>query len=152
LSSVTPALLTRTSICPWAASADFTVSAMDSGSVMSRRTAEALPPAAAASATTFSSASPVRAAPRTIAPSPARRFAIAAPMPREAPVTRATLPSNRFMGRSLLLRLFRQVRQLAAPGLDDEPRGVGDGQDRGVVRGADRVDLAAVGQDGQDET
>ncbi len=43
---------------------------------------------------TSASASPLRAASATRAPAASRATAIAAPMPREAPVTRAVRPSS----------------------------------------------------------
>jgi hypothetical protein len=41
----------------------------------------------------------------TLAPSEAKRFAMAAPMPREPPVTSANLPSSFFDMEFLLLRI-----------------------------------------------
>src|SRR5262245_33685217 len=113
----------------------------------------------------------------TVAPSEASRRAIASPIPRDAPVTRATFPSNRLIawdskcprskvqgprsGRAPTLDFglwtldsfwfVHDVGEVLVPGIHDGLGHVGDGEDRGVVGGAGRIGGAAVGQDDEDE-
>ena len=59
----------------------------------------------------------MRAAARTVAPSDASRLAIASPIPREAPVTRATRPSKRFMAaESIFADLVRHPEERSDEG------------------------------------
>src|SRR6266542_1476069 len=116
LSSVTPALLTRTSICPSSVSARLTPLSIEAGSDRSSGRTLARPPVAAISATTFPSASTVRAAATMRAPSEASRRAIASPMPREAPVTRATRPSNRFRSSPPRIEVYATKERALAAG------------------------------------
>src|SRR4029077_338647 len=62
---------------------------------MSRGTRVAWPPAAFTASSTSSSPPTVRASRISSAPSSAKRLAMAAPSPREAPVTSATRPASR---------------------------------------------------------
>src|SRR5262245_3829915 len=64
-------------------------------SVMSRGTRVACAPEARATSSTSSSPPTVRASRMSSAPSAANRLAMAAPSPREAPVTSATRPARR---------------------------------------------------------
>ncbi len=85
-----PALLTRRVTGPGAWAAASASPATDSSEVMSQVTAVACPPAAVISATRSVSRSARRAAASTWKPSAARRRAVAAPIPLDAPVTMAT--------------------------------------------------------------
>ena len=87
-----PALLTRTLRLPNAVTASLTAASQSAGCVTSSRTYRTLSPSRAASCRPSSS----RTSPTTtFAPSSRNRCAMAAPMPRAPPLTRATLPSNR---------------------------------------------------------
>src|SRR5271156_3194253 len=97
------ALLTSTSIGPRSATTRSTNAARDSDEVRSTWYGNARPPAASMSATVSrrvpgmtpcAVCSRLLAATATTAPSQANRFAMAAPIPRLAPVTRATRPSS----------------------------------------------------------
>src|SRR5271155_2492347 len=101
----------------------------------SNGTSVALPPAARIWSSTSSRPPTVRAASTTCAPSPARRRAIAAPMPREAPVISAILPASRPPGVAIPVS-FRRPRA--------DRSGV-FGQQRELHR-----DLAVVGVGGRD--
>src|SRR4051794_3295045 len=92
LRSSQPALLTRTSILPSCSRAACTPAATLSVLVTSISTASALPPSAQIdSAVAFASAAR-RSATTTASPSAARPRAMASPMPRAAPVMKATRP------------------------------------------------------------
>src|SRR5580700_608148 len=68
---------------------------MPAVSVRSRGTSVAVPPAARMASSSSSSPPTVRATATTWAPARASASAVAAPMPREAPVTRAMRPERR---------------------------------------------------------
>src|SRR5262247_534028 len=87
LSSVTPALLTRTSMGPSVRSASVTAARIPSALVTSSGIARARPPADTISAL-------ARAAQATLAPASAKARAMARPRPRLAPVTNAVRPSR----------------------------------------------------------
>src|SRR6185295_2961008 len=110
LSAVMPALLTRTSMPARSGGSDLSRSPIEAGCATSSTRAWALPPAASIRATRAASFSSLRAAAITLAPSSARRRAIASPIPCEAPVTRAILPSSRCMLGLLALLLGRLGR------------------------------------------
>jgi hypothetical protein len=88
-----PALLTSTSIFSCRATVPPTSAWSDPASVISAEASSARPPAAKISST-VPCALPPRAAAITIAPRRASSSAIARPMPRDAPVTTATLFSK----------------------------------------------------------
>src|SRR3972149_3166024 len=99
-------------------------------SISWRRVAPAWPAPWPTSAATFSTPGPSRSASTSLAPSAARRRAVAAPMPRAAPVTSTTRPWRRALGgpcRSaisvLLTPASRLLRRYAAgdPGEGPEP-------------------------------
>src|SRR5262249_17454176 len=92
-SRVVPALLTRTSRRPKRSTASFTTAWASANRLTSPRTAPAVPPPPPIPPTT-SAAAPalLREFRATGAPAGARRRAHARPIPRDAPVTRATLP------------------------------------------------------------
>src|SRR6202011_4672020 len=94
-SARTAALLTRISMRPKCAAAAETITCTASGSVTSATSATALPPACSIPTAT-PSASPrfARALTTTAAPPSASASAIARPMLRPAPVTRATRPDS----------------------------------------------------------
>ena len=94
----TPALFTRMSTPPWAATAASTTVAAPSSVDRSAATTVPLPPAASTVASAASSVACVRAAPTTVAPSRANSSYVARPMPVLDPVISATLPSRRPMG------------------------------------------------------
>src|SRR5215472_2893768 len=85
---------------------------------MSRGTSVAWPPASRTASSTSSSPPEVRASRISSAPSAAKRLAMAAPSPREAPVTSAMRPASRpptmISGR---LGEERELRRLVAPAL-----------------------------------
>src|SRR5918997_6248907 len=88
-----PALLTRIVTAP---SSEPTLSkpeATEASSVTSMTRGRAVPPRFEISAATEATSFSVRAARATAAPCRARSFAVAAPMPRPPPVTRATRPA-----------------------------------------------------------
>src|SRR5258706_1441953 len=88
----TPALLTRTSMRPWAATIAPTTSVMRAASRTSQRWCSPRQPLALHSALSASRYSGRTSVTTVMAPSPASVVAISRPMPRPAPVTRATLP------------------------------------------------------------
>src|SRR5437016_12460465 len=88
-----PALLTRTSTGPSAASTAATARATASRSATSAVAADARPPAARTSAAPASAVSGSTSTIPIAKPSRARRSAMARPMPRPAPVTSATEPT-----------------------------------------------------------
>src|SRR3989338_3509478 len=91
---VMPALFTRTSIGPSPAATAPVAAAMSSARVTSSRNAAARPPPARISPATASTWSVERAAQATDAPAWPRASALARPMPRLAPVPRATRPAR----------------------------------------------------------
>jgi hypothetical protein len=102
VNQVTAALLTRMSGAPSRAVVSSTSRSRSDGLDRSAGIATAVPPAELICATVWSivpgsaagAPSVVRAATATAAPSLPNRRAISAPMPRLAPVTRATFPSS----------------------------------------------------------
>src|SRR4051794_24349221 len=98
-----PALLTRISMAPKSRSAPAQNFRTASASETSHRSAWAVRPIAAISATTPSASSSPSWQMITSAPSAAKASAIAAPMPRLPPVTNATLLSRRLPIMSLTL-------------------------------------------------
>src|SRR3979411_1132537 len=90
VSRVMPALLQRMPITPSFASMSSSAASIESGLTTSRTTPR--PPCAARLALIRAAPSAVVAVPMTRAPSRARRSAMAAPMPRVAPVTKAISP------------------------------------------------------------
>jgi hypothetical protein len=102
VNQVTAALLTRMSGAPSRAVVSSTSRVRSSGLDRSAAIATAVPPARLISATVWSivpgkaagAPSVVRAATATAAPAAPNRRAISAPIPRLAPVTRATFPSR----------------------------------------------------------
>jgi hypothetical protein len=85
-----PALLTRTSSRPCVSAIFSIASASALASAISTVICSALPPSLLISSTTCWSLSALRATAMTWRPSFARRLAMAAPIPRDAPVTNAT--------------------------------------------------------------
>ena len=106
LSRVMPALWTTMSTPPCAPSRCEAISAGASSSVMSAINEE--PPIRPVT-TSRSAASAGTSSPTTCAPSRARTSAIASPIPREAPVTSATLPASGRSGIELLAHPDRQA-------------------------------------------
>ena len=92
--SITPALLTRMSSRPWLATVCATAASAAARSVTSASITDALAPPAPSSSASALSRSPRRATSVTAAPSAASRRAVASPMPLDAPVTIATVPSS----------------------------------------------------------
>jgi hypothetical protein len=93
-----PALLTSTSTRPKARAVSATAVRTAAGSALSACSARARPPAASMARTTSSAFCRALAkVMATAAPSAASRCAIAAPIPRDPPVTRATLPASCFV-------------------------------------------------------
>ena len=90
----TPAMLPKTSRRPWSATTCSTAAWQAARSATSQ-TIEPIDPAASAVPTRPASS---MSRPTTVAPSAARRIAVARPMPEAAPVRAATLPSNRAIG------------------------------------------------------
>src|SRR5690348_15961129 len=90
LSRVTPALLTSTVGPPSSAAMRSTAAVTCSTSLTSAPTARALPPAASIASTVPLAWASSRSRTATANPSWASRIAVAAPMPRAAPVTTAT--------------------------------------------------------------
>src|SRR5262249_42439638 len=91
-SRVMPALFTRIVMTPNSfATSSISASTAPGSVTLSRRPT---PPCTASAAPIASAPASDVAVPTTFAPSAARRFAIAAPMPRLAPVTSATSPLN----------------------------------------------------------
>src|ERR1700730_2491303 len=95
LSRVMPALLTRMSSLPKPSTAPATSAAAPSMATALSRLSAAVPPSAVISATTASAGSGAAAFTTTEAPSAANSLAVAAPIPRPAPVTMATRSSRR---------------------------------------------------------
>ena len=93
-----PALATRMSRRPRRSPSDGPSAITLSAWVRSSGTRSADPPAFRTASSISSSAPMVRATRTSWAPSAANARAVAAPMPREAPVIRATRPSSRFSG------------------------------------------------------
>ena len=94
-SSIMPALLISVSKRPSSPTVCATAAVASASSVTSVSNTNAVPPRSRTAAATASSRSFRRAASATAAPCAARATAVAAPMPLDAPVTRATVPSNR---------------------------------------------------------
>mmetsp|Transcript_43710 Transcript_43710/g.52857 ORF Transcript_43710/g.52857 Transcript_43710/m.52857 type:complete len:240 (+) Transcript_43710:424-1143(+) len=92
---ITPAQFTMISTGPKVSSVALTRALQSSRFTTSVETASAVPPAPSILVFTALRLSTLRAARATFAPSAARARAIPAPIPLEAPVTTATLPSNR---------------------------------------------------------
>ncbi len=90
-----PALFTRPSMRPCAASTASTVAQTCSSSRMSQAWVVAAPPAAAISAHTVSSFSGLRPMSATFAPRAASSWAVQRPMPLPPPVTTTDWPANR---------------------------------------------------------
>src|SRR5438309_10921125 len=95
LSRVMPALLIRMSSLPNPSTAPATSAAAPWGCTALSRLSAALPPSAVISATTASAGSGSTSLTTTEAPSAANSLAVAAPIPRPAPVTIATRSSRR---------------------------------------------------------
>src|SRR5450759_3175329 len=93
-----PALLTRMSIRPWAATAESTAARMPGTSVTSSCSASTRPPSGAVQETSTSGS---RTPTRTSAPLAASALATSRPIPRPAPVTRATCPVRSKSGLSM---------------------------------------------------
>src|SRR5208337_3753441 len=110
-----PALLTKTSIGPKAASAAGTAESTLSLKVISQWKASAAPPASPIAAATFRAASRLRSKTATRAPSPAKRRQVAPPMPPPPPVTTTVLSSNRFMSPPCSAAEDRQMGAHASP-------------------------------------
>src|SRR5262245_27449784 len=102
-SHVYPALLTMMSSAPYSSRAAETRSSPTPTSVTLPGTARALPPADVMSSTVFFAGPASRSLTITCDPSDASFVAIAWPIPRPAPVTMLTLPSNRAMTELLSL-------------------------------------------------
>src|SRR5882672_4767343 len=108
-----PALLTSTSSRPKVATVFSTAPLTASASAASAWIAIAFPPSRSIAFTTAEAALASFAyVMATLAPSAARRFAIAAPMPREPPVTSAIFPSS-FL--DIVFLLFRLISLSANP-------------------------------------
>src|SRR5947209_8548734 len=93
-SSMTPALLTRTSRPPSSARVRATASRQACSSVTSRSRASTRAPSPVSFPARASRRSRRRASIATAAPASARARAVASPMPDDAPVTSATLPAR----------------------------------------------------------
>ena len=91
LSRVTPALLIRMSICPSASTACGTSASTAAPSPRLQTKATWSPPRPARNASSFSALEPDTA---SRAPCPARPFAMAEPIPPDAPVTKAVIPER----------------------------------------------------------
>ena len=102
----TPALLTRPSIGPSAARISCTARAGSPSSATSATTACTPSPASMISAATRARPSESRSTMPTTAPSSARSWAVARPMPRAAPVTSITFPATE------RLRVLRRAIEL----------------------------------------
>src|SRR5213593_1554464 len=110
-----PALFTSTSSRPKVATVFSTASLTASTSAASAWIATAFPPLSSIALTTTEAALASFAyVMATLAPSAARRFAIAAPMPLEPPVMSATFSFNLDMGSPLLSLQFRAERLVEA--------------------------------------
>src|SRR5215207_1968985 len=142
--SMTPALFTRMSTLPNASRALLIKPCAWLSSVTSQTAASTRPPSSCICSTSPASRSSLLAATTPAAPSLASASAVASPMPLEAPVTTATLPSN-FATPKLLpsvkipsrLRRRARLRGLHVFGRLDETQV----RERpvGVVEGADRA-------------
>src|SRR3954447_1269465 len=93
-SSITPALLTSTSSPPSRSAVPSTNARACPSSLTSVGNASARPPSPAMRSATACRRSSRRPARPTAAPAPARRMALASPIPEVAPVTAATFPSS----------------------------------------------------------
>src|SRR5438093_7917792 len=112
-----PALFTSTSSRPKVATVFSTAPLTASTSAASAWIATAFPPLSSIALTTAEAALASFAyVMATLAPSAARRFAIAAPMPLEPPVMSATFSFNLDMGSPLLCLQFRAERLVEAVG------------------------------------
>src|SRR5215218_8548948 len=89
-----PALLTMTSMPPIVSAAECMSASTEAASVTSQPTKEALPPAASMSAAVWRPPASLMSPITTVAPSRAKRRAVARPMPVAAPVMTASLPDN----------------------------------------------------------
>src|SRR5215470_9031654 len=152
-----PALFTRVSILPNSFTPVATRRRTSSSWAASHTTARARPPAAVTLAAVSFTRSAERAAHTTAAPSRPKRRLSARPMPLEAPVMMATLPSSRPMSVSVLSRpgvpvalavghrrldvLFEEI-----PGVDQLLRGPSNARQvvraRGVALGDGRARIA----------
>src|SRR5215210_6540071 len=115
-SSITPALFTRMSTRPSSSLACRTRACAASSSVTSHSTESALPPLPLIRSTSSESRSFRRAATTTDAPSAANASAVASPMPLDAPVITATLPSSFATGNSFPSDCARKGTALAGSG------------------------------------
>src|SRR6185312_6268003 len=113
LSRITPALLTRTTGGPSSAATLPTAASTWSAWLTSAPTANARPPAAVIASTVPAQVAPSRSSTATALPSPASLRAVAAPMPRAAPVTMATRCASCAMLSLLLFFLFLGYQSLA---------------------------------------
>ena len=93
-SNITPALLMTMSSRPNSSTTRWTAASASDRWVTSDSTGNAAPPASRTWAARVSSRSPRRATSPTEAPSDARRWAVAEPMPLDAPVTSATVDAS----------------------------------------------------------
>src|SRR5438874_1601718 len=116
LSRMMPAQATRMSSEPPAATAASTAPSMSSRDVTSQRTA--CPPIAAA---VSRAPAPSKSATTTVPPSAASRAAVAAPMPRAPPVTRAVLPSNLMPAATIRVGTWRAPRRRTRRADPDAP-------------------------------
>src|SRR5215470_1130434 len=165
-----PALFTRVSILPNSFTPVATRRRTSSSWAASHTTARARPPAAVTLAAVSFTRSAERAAHTTAAPSRPKRRLSARPMPLEAPVMMATLPSSRPMSVSVLSRPgvpvalavgYRRLDVLLEeiPGVDQLPRGLANARqvvrarsialDDGRARIARRLALGAGTDEGQ---
>src|SRR6266540_3069636 len=110
-----PALLTRTSIRPHFSTTAEIIRAIAGASVTSAAIAIAPPPDASISRAIRWHESSLLAARATRAPSCAKRREIASPIPREAPVTRATFPSSRWPSGTTVPSLAGDARKGGIP-------------------------------------
>src|SRR5215470_11415109 len=91
----TPAAATSTSTAPSAFTHAAIIASLAASSVVSVRSASALPPAASTARAVWSAAAWSRSATHTLAPSPTKRSAHARPMPLPPPVITAILSASR---------------------------------------------------------
>src|SRR5690349_7326111 len=127
----TPALLTR--IVGWPSSATSRSMAAETatGSLTSATSPTARPPAEVIAATTASAPSASRSRQPTAAPSPARRIAVARPIPDAAPVTSAMRPCSG--PRSLMVALEAGDVDRAVPVIEGDDQGDQRGKDERVL-------------------
>src|SRR5450830_264049 len=119
-----PALPTRMSSLPWRSCSAAPSRAMPSESVILSGTSVALPPAAVMASSSSSSPPWVRATAITCAPAFASASAVAWPMPREAPVTRAMREARGFViDGTLYARNRTGVSARVMPDLSDDAKG-----------------------------